>query len=324
MDSHTPSSLRRTATRTTGGPTRRFRPALEALEDRLVPAVTYHGGAVLANVGVEALFLGSEWATDPSLAAQTGQVGTFLQFLTNSTFMDMLGRAGYGVGRGAYLDGHVDPAPLAATVSDTQIQGTLAASIVNGSLGAPDANRLYFVFVEPGLNVTTWFGTSADDFYGYHSAFLGPTGVAVNYAVVPYPTAPNGPYPHLSPFETLTKVSSHELAEAVTDPQGDGFGRTAWYDDTWRDPTSGTRGGEIADITDRVFVDLGGYVVSGVAGRHDQALIPAGGTLDPRFPAPAAGRRGRHRGPGPQGARRHHRAGTAHQRRASHAAGSKG
>jgi hypothetical protein len=290
--------------RPTSGPSRRFRPAVEQLEDRRVLTVTYHGGAVLANVGVEALFLGSGWSSDPALAAQAGQLGTFLRFLTNSSYMDMLGRAGYGIGRGSYLDGRVDPAALPGIYSDAQIQATLARSITGGLLHAPDANRLYFVFVEPGVNVTASFGTSAADFYGYHSVFRGPTGVAVNYAVLPYPSGPNAPYPGLSAFETLTKVSSHELAEGVTDPQGDGVGATAWYDNTWRDPVSGLRGGEIADITDGVIVDLGGYVVQGVAGRHDQPLIPAGATFDPRFPPPRSARH-RHHPPTHQGAHGH-------------------
>jgi hypothetical protein len=268
---------------------------VEQLEERWVPKVTYHGGAVLANVGVEALFLGPDWATDPGLAAQAGQIGTFLQFLTNSSFMDMLTRAGYGVGRGGYIDGPIDPVPLPAVLGDDVIQATLAQSIGSGSLLPPDANRHYFVFVEPGVNVATSFGTSATSFYGYHSVFVGPTGAPVNYAVIPYPLAPNGPYPNLSPFETITKVSAHELAESVTDPQGDGVGRTAWYDDTWRDPASGMRGGEIADITDGVIVDLGGYVIQAVAGRRDQVLIPAGGAFDPRFPQRRHRRRGAHR-----------------------------
>jgi hypothetical protein len=299
---------------------RRFRPALEALEDRLVPAVTYHGGPVLANVGVEGVFLGSAWSTDPTLSARSGQLGTFLRFLTTGSFMDMLGRAGYGVGRGGYLDGLVEPSVLQGSVSDTQIQGTLAASIDTGLLGTPDANRLYLVFVEPGVNVTTWFGTSAADFYGYHSAFVGPTGGPVNYAVIPYPVAPNAPYPHLSPFETLTKVASHELAESVTDPQRDRIGRTAWFDDTWRDPASGTRGGEIADITDGVVADLGGYVIQGVAGKHDQRLIPAGATLDPRFPPPRAARHRRHRARAHRVVSRHRPARTPHRSRTSRSA----
>ncbi len=141
--------------------------------------------------------------------------------------------------------------------------------------------------------MTTAFGDSAGSVLGYHWAFQGPTGAAVPYAVIPYPVAPNAPYPGLSAFETLTKVSSHELAEAVTDPQGQEVGVSGWYDGTWRNPTSGERGGEIADITERVIVDLGGYVVQGVAGRNDQPLLPAGGTPDGRFPVPQALRHGR-------------------------------
>jgi hypothetical protein len=295
------------------GPSRRFRPTLEQLEDRLVPTVTYHGGAVLTNVGVEALFLGSSWSSDPSLANQAVEVGNVLQFLTNSSYMDMLTRAGYRVGRGAYLDGQVDPVALPGVLGDSQVQATLAQEIGNGTLGAPDANRLYIVYVEPGVNVTTSFGNSAADFYGYHSVFRGPTGVPVNYAVLPYPSYPNAPYPGLAPFETLTKVTSHELAESVTDPQGDGVGATAWYDDTWRDPVSGTRGGEIADIADGVIADLGGYVVQGVAGKHDQALIPPGSALDPRFRLPRAFRHG-HLARKQRGAHRHPAAGHGHHR----------
>jgi hypothetical protein len=275
----------------------RFRPAVEQLEDRRVPTVTYHGGAVLRNVGVEALFLGSDWSSDPALAGQAVQLGSFFQYLTNSSFMDALGSAGYRVGRGSYLDGPVDPVPLSGAASDAAIQGTLSASISDGLLQAPDANRLYVVFVAPDVNVTTSFGTSALDFYGYHSAFVGPTGAPVNYAVVAYPSGPNAPYPGLSPFETLTKVSAHELAESVTDPQGDGVGRTAWYDNTYRDPVSHQRGAEIADIEDGVILDLGGYVIQGFANRRDRLLIPGGAGLDPRFGLPRYARLPRHQTP---------------------------
>jgi hypothetical protein len=249
---------------------------------------------VLKNVGVEAVFLGPAWASDPALVQQSAQLDGFLQYLTGSSYLDMLGKAGYRVGRGTFLDGRVVPTAVPGTFSDAQIQGTLAASIGDGSLQAPDANRLYVVFVEPGVDVTTMFGDSATNVLGYHWAFQGPTGAVVNYAVVPYPAAPNAPDAGLSAFETVTKVASHEVAEAVTDPQGQQIGRSAWYDGTWHDPASGTHGGEIADISEHVVVDLGGYVVQGVVNRHDQPLLPAGGTLDARFPVPAALRHGRH------------------------------
>jgi hypothetical protein len=253
--------------------------------------MTYHGGPVLSHASVEAVFIGPQWASDPGLQAQAGQLEGYLQFLTGSSFMDMLTRAGYRVGRGTYLDSQVVPVDLqVGMISDATIQQTLADSIAGGSLPAPDADRLYFVFVEPGVDVVTPWGESAVNLLGYHGAFWGPTGAAVTYAVVPDLAVPNAFFPGLSSFELMTKTASHELAEAVTDPQGTMIGTNAWYDSTWRDPTSGARGGEIADIAERAVVDLGGYVVQGVAGRNDQVLIPAGGTFDPRFPAPRHGR----------------------------------
>jgi hypothetical protein len=261
---------------------RRFRPSVEQLEDRTVATVTYHGGALLRNVGVEALFLGSGWQDDPSLAALPGQLAGFLSSITNSSYMDMLTRAGYRVGRGAYLGGSTDPLPLTGVVSDDQIQAEIATSIEAGTLQAPDGNRLYVVFVQPGVAVTGPFGDSRFGLLGYHSDFMGPTDTGVSYAVLPFPSGINGGIPGLSTFEALTAVTSHELAESVTDAQGVNVGRPAWFDATWRDPVTGETGAEIADMTEGVFVNLNGYLVQGVVNRHRGLLTPAGGALDPR------------------------------------------
>jgi hypothetical protein len=260
----------------------RFRPMVESLEDRLVPAITYHGGVVLADVGVEALFLGSGWRDNPALAAERGQIAAFLTYLTNSSYMDMLGRAGYGVGRGAYLGGAVDPLALGWRVTDAFLQRELATDISNGTLRPPDANRLYMIFVEPGVAVTGPFGNSRVNMLGYHSDFRAPTGLNSEYAVLPFPDGLNLSVPRLAPFQSLTKVTSHELAESVTDPQGVNVGQLAWWDDTWRDPSTGQKGSEIADIVEGVMFDLNGYVVQGVVNRQDHLLAPAGAALDPR------------------------------------------
>jgi hypothetical protein len=255
---------------------------VEQLEARRLATVTYHGGALLRNVGVEALFLGSGWRDDPSLSALTGQLAGFLQTITNGSYMDMLTRAGYRVGRGSYLDGPVDPLAPGPAISDGHIQREIAGDIIGGLLQPPDANRLYVVFVEPGVTVTDGGQNSSQDFVGYHSDFRGPGGVPSHYAVIPFPGGSNATVPGLAPFEALTKVTSHELAESATDPEGVNVGRLAWWDNTWRDPNTGQRGGEIADIVDGVFVDFGGYVVQAVANHNRGLLIPVGATLDPR------------------------------------------
>ncbi len=262
-------------------PARRVRPAVERLEGRTVPTVTYHGGAILPHVEVEALFLGSAWQTDPSLAALPGQLGGFLQSVTQSSFMDQLTRP-YGVGRGSYVGGGIDPLPLGFDVNDWQIQDAIAQSIAAGTVPPADVNRVYVVYVAPGVAVHSEFGDSPFGLLGYHSDFRGPAGAGVPYAVLPYPDGANTTIPLLSPFETLTAVTSHELAESATDPFGVNVGRPAWLDATYRDPVTGARGAEIADITEGVFVNLNGYLVQAVVNRQRHVLIPAGGVVDPR------------------------------------------
>jgi hypothetical protein len=266
-----------------------FRPALEELERREVPAVTYHGGQVLPHVGVEAVFLGRSWYDDPSLYRQTGQLARFLGTITNSSYMDMLTAAGYGVGRGSYLDGIIDLMNPGSVVSDSQIQQELTALISWGDVSAPDSNRLYFVFVEPGVVVTKGSEDSVTGFYGYHYAFLGPTGPAVNYAVIPYPGFGNATIPGLTAFQQQTEASSHELAEAVTDPHPNNRLTLAWYDDTWRDPYTGQTGAEIGDIVNLQYVYWNGYVVQAEADQNDQGMIPAGATLYPPGSLTASG-----------------------------------
>src|SRR5262245_9689991 len=131
-----------------------FRPTLEMLEDRLTPAVTYHGGAVLTHVAAENLYLGHDWY-------QTGnyQMARYLQGFTstlvNSNYMDALTRAGYGVGRGTTWAGSILNYNIDKRfcVPDWQIQACIQQAI-NGRVAAqPGGNSLYVVFVEPGVAV---------------------------------------------------------------------------------------------------------------------------------------------------------------------------
>src|SRR5690242_19055630 len=80
--------------------TKRFstRPLLETLEDRQVPTITYHGGAVMPHVAVQALYLGSDWAVSPAYRSQANFLEGFLNNVVHSSYLDMLTNAGYGVG----------------------------------------------------------------------------------------------------------------------------------------------------------------------------------------------------------------------------------
>jgi hypothetical protein len=270
-------SLRRGRTRQAKSPRRapRTRPTLEALEDRRVPAVSFFGGNLLPQVQAQALFLGNEFSSGPA-AAETAALDASLKGLATGPYLQALTRAGYGVGPGSAAAGAIDGTALTAgsTVSDAFIRARLQADISGGLLKAPNANTLYVVYVEPNVAVNLGLGqgTTQQGILGYHTAFLGAGGAPIRYAVVASPggAAGNSTLPEASSaLDQLTAVTSHELSEAVTDPDVNSNvngGRLGWFD---------PQRGEIGDIEENnpnAFVRLDGNLVQEVADQNDQLL----------------------------------------------------
>jgi hypothetical protein len=255
----------------------RFRPTLECLEGRLVPTVTYHGGALLPHVEVQGLYLGSDWYYNGTYYNQTAQFEAFNHFLPQSSYMDLLTQLGYGVGRGSTSAGTIDTLTLNKNyyLTDSAVRGEIQRFINAGYLQQPDANRLYVVYVEPGvaiLNDHDNYSTSIRDFTGYHGAFAGRTaggyGADIHYAVISYAGGYNAILPGLTPFGTMTLTASHEIAEAATDPNVN-YWTLGWYDDYY--------GGEIGDIN-RYEALLNAYAVQSIINKYDVAYIPYGAT----------------------------------------------
>ncbi len=268
-----------------------FRPRAELLEGRDVPSVNYYGGNLLTHVEAQAVYYGSEWATPVASQPTPAAIDQSLGDLVGGAYMDALTRAGYGVGRGTASAGVVDRTPLASgsTVTDASIQARLQADIKSGMLQAPDANRLYVVYVQPNVavNLGAGQGTTQQGILGYHGAFGGTDAagnpVTIRYAVVAYPggSAGNSSLGG-APVDQLTAVASHEVAEAVTDPDVN-YGRLGWYD---------PQRGEIGDITENnpaALVRLDGYLVQEVADRNDQLLSVSPPVVPPPPPSPGTG-----------------------------------
>jgi hypothetical protein len=258
-------------------PRSRFLPTLECLEDRLVPTVTYHGGALLPHVEVQGLYLGSDWYNNGTYYNQTAQFENFNRFLPQSSYMDLLTQLGYGVGRGSTSPGTIDRLVLNKNyyLTDSTIRGEIQRFINARYLQQPDANRLYVVYVEPGVAILNDHGnneTSIKDFAGYHTAFAGRTanGYAadIHYAVMAYAGGINPVFPGLTPFGSMTLTASHEIAEAATDANA-GYRTLGWYDDY--------NNGEIGDIN-RYEALLNGYAVQSIINKYDVAYIPYGAT----------------------------------------------
>jgi hypothetical protein len=233
------------------------RPQLEVLEDRVTPALINHGGPVLASIQAQAVYLGSGWngATPFDGFLNTTVNGTsaapspYLAMLKNAAFTGV-------TGAGSTLADVNDPVSLSGTVTDAGIQTELQNQIKSGAL-QPNTNSLYFVFVQP--NVVVSFGNGQDStntFLAYHSSFSY-NGSLVRYAVVPnHGTAGNAQDAWLtSPFDSMTVAASHEMAEAITDPDG-----STYFD---------RAGNEVGDIVNGSTVYLNGYAV------QREASIPA-------------------------------------------------
>ena len=220
---------------------RRYRPRLQQLESReLLTNLTYHGGPVLTQIDVQPIYFGSYWNNTANGQQNVGALQHFLSDIVNndpgglgepSLFLytpipalDPYGTAGSGGTYGNLLSPVYDNMTVAW---DQQIDDSYIRSILPNS---PNANRVDLFLAPPGSWVSAGQENSlagpGNHFLGYHSYEIGSNGVPIYYMVIVYPGSPNFPE-NLSPFNQLTVVISHELAETITDPQF-----TGWYDNS--------------------------------------------------------------------------------------------
>ncbi len=251
----------------------------ESLEDRRLMTVTPHGGGIMPPVQLQGKYYRKKQGNNATLFQQTGKLESYLSTLARGSYLDMLTNAGYGVGRGTQDAGRIGMTNPNKTqwLTDTQIRKDLQAWISNGTLKTPDSNRLFVVYVEPGvaiLNDHDHNATSQKDFLGYHGAFAGRDvygrAADVRYAVIAYPGGYNFSSARdgfRSDFDQLTEVTSHEVAEAVTDPDVN-YKKLGWYDDA--------KNGEIGDLANQKKVYWAGYCVQLEVNKNDQLIAPSG------------------------------------------------
>jgi hypothetical protein len=239
-----------------------YRIGVEQLEDRRVMSVSYNGGAVISHVQVDTVYYGQDWETS-SGQANAQSLNRFMSTVTRSSYMGMLGEYNVGLGNFDRYDFVTDgSAPTAGTtVTEDQIQYMLEVEIYSGRLPMSDGNHLYFVYLPP--NVTSQYDLNRN-LLGHHSAFSmydynTGTLAPVYYAVIPNPIGNPVGYGYLASLGTFnqqTEVSSHELAEAVTNPNWGG-----WWDS---DSYSRTYGEEIGDLANLEYGNFDGYVMQKV------------------------------------------------------------
>ena len=241
--------------------------------------LNYYGGPVMSNVNVVTVF----WTNAVDAGVQT-TMPAFYSAITNSPYYDLLSEyatnrtpvgGGSGtnqsIGRGS-SGGTFTIVPSSCndgslcTIDDTAIQTELLAQINGGHLPAPEldnagnVNTLYMIYFPLNVTITQGGQQSCVIFCAYH----GTTSAKYKLNNLEY-----GVFPDMGPSSSCfggcgadpnylndtTAVSSHELAEAVTDAEV-GIATVlapplAWYDSV---------NGEIGDICNaqQATVTLGG------------------------------------------------------------------
>ena len=239
--------------------------------------LNYYGGRVISNVQVAVVF----WTSSVDATTQS-QIEGFYSTVTTSSYMDLLSEYDT-VGLTSVSDGLLGSNQLigqgtaigpftvtpnintTTTVDDNDIQAELQAQITAGHLPAPatdgagNVNTLYMVYFPLGYTITLQGAFSCQQFCGYHGTYVN-NNLSIPYGVMPDLSGSCNGRCGSDPtvFNNLTSVSSHELAESITDtevglvPGNIPVRPLAWYDQTY---------GEIGDICNHQHVTLSGYTV---------------------------------------------------------------
>jgi hypothetical protein len=255
---------------------RSLRPVLEQLEDRLVPALTNPGNnAVIPNIQLQAIYY-NDLAGQP--AVPKAALDAYLSYLAGSPYITMLNQYNtptQTIATGSALPGYNTNITITTNISFNSNNGVAPSTTYNG-LGVYDSqvqtaisnaldtnpnppitndgvNKMFVVFLPAGVGESANTGNSnlnsIDDF-AYHSRYSH-NGKQVRYAIVFYPGSGGGSaYNPLTALQQLTEVASHEIAETITNPDGN----------AWNDPNLGNSG-EVGDLENINYSTLNGYVV---------------------------------------------------------------
>jgi hypothetical protein len=238
--------------------------------DYTVTSTTDGGGALLTNVEVILCFWGSFWSTTPAPTPSSDDYKTAIEGILAGPFMG--GLLQYrGVAQGTLIYSEInDSTDPANGYTDSDVVTMLKSRFKNTNMPAPTAghNRFYAVIAPKGIN------NSNTKLAGQHQSFTY-NGATAWYAWVDN----NG---SLTGHDCVTKVFSHELVEACTNPNVDTSNNGILVNGTKADGTS-VNNDEIGDTCNDQFgtADMNGIQcsVQSYWSKADNACILPLGTL---------------------------------------------
>ena len=202
--------------------------------------LTFHGGKVLRSPDVVPVYVGPYWQTlqgkrdrarnDNAMAAlvkDPGQTGIWKE---------------YGAGPGTTSPSKVLVSVSHRDFSKEDVEALVEAQVRAGNLDAADPERVFTLVLPPGATLRDGEASSTAGLGGFHGNVTARDGHPVYYAVVVYSQRTGNQLNGIdftgTPIDNITITESHEITEAVTDPDvglaietGDPH-YLAWYDDT--------------------------------------------------------------------------------------------
>jgi hypothetical protein len=190
-----------------------------------------HGGPQISLAGFYAIYWNSAVASS-TINGKTLEttVNAFVNSFSGSpdyTIIQQYGTANAISPMVAWAGELIDAQPTQSMISDSKVQNYLA-SLFNSTRVGADVNTLYGVYFPSGMRISLQGGVSCSSFCGYHGHFTytsNGTSKDIKYAVFPYTNCSACSMPGKTVFDIMTIVGSHEIREAVTDPD-----LNAWFD----------------------------------------------------------------------------------------------
>ncbi|KAJ3194116.1 hypothetical protein HK101_003452 [Irineochytrium annulatum] len=225
------------------------------LERRATAKLTYYGGPVIGSVVVNPIWYGA--------TVDTTKIQGFYTGVPNSAYFDMMSEystSSTKIQRGKFGVAYKEPSPSSSSsLSDATIQ-TYLKNLVKAGHIKPTANTYFPIHFGAKYSISMGGSNSCQSggFCAYHGTIdISSLNVGTKYlyyGVIPdqYTTGcSSGCGTSPTPFNNLCSVSSHELAEMVTDPAVGlataNAAPLAWYDAT---------NGEIGDICNAMEVGV--------------------------------------------------------------------
>jgi hypothetical protein len=210
---------------------------------------TYQGGWLVPNVAFYPIF----WSLPNNPVIKKDQLDWFYQDMVGSSFMialkDDFSVPGQQIGTGSYLGSKTYNTENTTILTDAAIRAKLAEWVANGILPPPNRNTYFSIHFGPGITVLKDERDSVENqcssWCAYHDiidvrcAERGPKTV-IQYGVVLDASsskcqnqcvgmAPESfntcPQWYNKNFDIQTVLSSHEIAEMVTNP----FNNSGWF-----------------------------------------------------------------------------------------------